>query len=329
MNYAARYTGIYVLYILALLISGAAQAALVIDTVYVGDAGNTGNTDAFGHGGVDYGYHIGTYEVTNAQYVSFLNAKAKSDPHGLYHSSMVTDLGGILRSGDDGSYVYQTKAGFSNRPLNYVSFVDALRFCNWLSNGQGDGDTETGTYRMSTDPLEIVRDPAAWAAGGVAIATDDEWYKAAYYDPTLDGDGGYWTYPTQSDTITTADANYRELSAVTSIAVGSYSHAPSYYGTYDQGGNMSEFTETIQGPGLYYRGDKGGNFMRSEAYLRSDGIVWSGNTGIKSWDVESTPVGFRLVSLNPIPELAVAPLFLGLSTLCWVGVWRRRPNPKC
>lgn len=41
--------------------------------------------------------------VTNAQYVEFLNAKAASDPHGLYNTNMANFNGGIVRSGSDGS----------------------------------------------------------------------------------------------------------------------------------------------------------------------------------------------------------------------------------
>ena len=33
-------------------------------------------------------------------------------------------------------------------PVNFVSFYDALRFANWLNNGQGNGDTETGAYTL-------------------------------------------------------------------------------------------------------------------------------------------------------------------------------------
>ena len=29
-----------------------------------------------------------------------------------------------------------------NKPVNYVSFWDAARFANWLTNGQGSGGTE-------------------------------------------------------------------------------------------------------------------------------------------------------------------------------------------
>ena len=32
------------------------------------------------------------------------------------------------------------------------------------------------------------------------MPSNDQWYKAAYYDPDLDsGDGGFWAYATQSN----------------------------------------------------------------------------------------------------------------------------------
>ena len=88
--------------------------------------------------------------MTNAQYAEFLNAKAATDPLGLYNTSMGSDatFGGITRSGVSGSYTYTAKLGFENKPVIYVSFYDALRFSNWLNNGQGSGDTETGAYTL-------------------------------------------------------------------------------------------------------------------------------------------------------------------------------------
>jgi hypothetical protein len=32
------------------------------------------------------------------------------------------------------------------------------------------------------------------------IPSEDEWYKAAYFDQNLEGGAGYWLYPTQSNT---------------------------------------------------------------------------------------------------------------------------------
>ncbi len=87
--------------------------AVTIPTVPVGDAGNA-NDPATGnlYGGVSYAYNIGTTEVTNAQYVEFLNFKAASDPLALYNTSMGSNAdGGITRSGVSGSFTYATRAG--------------------------------------------------------------------------------------------------------------------------------------------------------------------------------------------------------------------------
>ena len=70
----------------------AAQAAITIDTVAVGNAHNAADT-ATGYGSVGYNYNIGEYEVTAAQYTDFLNNKAKSDPYGLYNTSMTSTMG--------------------------------------------------------------------------------------------------------------------------------------------------------------------------------------------------------------------------------------------
>ena len=34
------------------------------------------------------------------------------------------------------------------RNFTFVNWYDSVRFANWLSNGQGGGDTETGSYTL-------------------------------------------------------------------------------------------------------------------------------------------------------------------------------------
>jgi subtilisin family serine protease/formylglycine-generating enzyme required for sulfatase activity len=60
--------------------------------VEVGDENNEVDSPS-GAGSVAYKYLIGKYEVTAGQYAAFLNSVAKSDPHGLYKSSMNTRSG--------------------------------------------------------------------------------------------------------------------------------------------------------------------------------------------------------------------------------------------
>ena len=173
-----------------------------LEMVPVGNPGNP--ADDTGYGSVDYAYRIGKYEVTTAQYVQFLNAKGKSDPHGLYSIRMTRRGRGpggmagcmIERSGTDGNYTYSVPSEYANRPVNWVSFWSACRFANWLHNGQGDGDTETGAYTLTgAKDRTIRRNPDA----RYFVPSEDEWYKGAYYDPAKQGVGGYWQYPTRSD----------------------------------------------------------------------------------------------------------------------------------
>jgi hypothetical protein len=86
--------------------------------------------------------------------------------------------------------------------VTLVSWFDAARFANWLQNGQptggqGAGTTETGAYTLSGATSGVfVRNPDAT----FGLPSENEWYKAAYYDASLNaGAGGYWLYPTRSD----------------------------------------------------------------------------------------------------------------------------------
>ncbi len=182
------------------------SAAQAVSIVPVGNPGNAADTryDATGFGAVSYDYSIGKFEITNAQWMEFLNAKASvSDPYGLYNTNMAGTYGGIDRTWSVDHYVYTAKGGdanWDNRPVNYVSFWDAARFCNWLDNGQGSGDTETGAYTLNgyngNDGRTITRNAGAkWF-----LPSENEWYKAAYYDPSKPGGAGYWDYPTKSNT---------------------------------------------------------------------------------------------------------------------------------
>lgn len=223
-------------------------------------------------GKVEYIFEIGKHQITNAQYARFLNATAiYSDPYGLYNVNMENGLfGGIERIKKDEGYFYEPLAEYHNLPVVYVSWFDAARFCNWLHFGEPaigesvlgttEGNFEIGAYNTSIfsagrDVQKVeTHNPGAkyW------IPTLDEWNKAAYFDPLKDGIGGYWLYPTQSDTKPHAlpppgdrfSANYYDFQwaapAPYLTPVGSYKNATSYYGTLDQGGNVWEWVETLR-----------------------------------------------------------------------------------
>jgi formylglycine-generating enzyme len=240
-----------------------------LETVVVGNPGNPAGDNGFG--AVAYPFKIGKYEVTTAQYVEFLNAKAQNDQYALFSDNMYEEDPGckIQRHGTAGSYTYSVAADRANRPVSLVSFWSACRFVNWLHNGQGDGDTETGAYTLNgykgDDGGAIRRNPdAKWF-----IPSEDEWHKAAYYDPQKKGGAGYWDFPTRSDAIPSRDinavnsANYYKDGYLDAVylrtEVGAFSQAGSAYGTFDQGGNVSEWVEDTQnGP---YRCLRGGSYL--------------------------------------------------------------------
>ena len=277
-----------------------AASAVTLTLSPVGDAGNACDTQATGcFGSVATNYWMGTYEVTNAQYTEFLNAKAVSDPLGLYNLGMGGPVGGILRSGSDGSYVYTAIPARASRAVDQVSVYDAMRFANWMNNGQGTGDTETGAYTLlggtatPANGLTVTRNVGAV----IFLPSEDEWYKAAYYDPNT---AGYFDYPAGSNTQTgcslpTATPNRANCgNAVGAIMnVGSYPGSASPYGTFDQGGNVWEWNETILN-GIQ-RGFRGGNLGTTAANLAASAQRAANGSN------ENGGFGFRLATTIPEP----------------------------
>jgi len=288
-----------------------------LEMVAVGDAGNVADTrhNYISVGSVGYAYKIGKYEVTAAQYTDFLNAKAKTDVHGLYNSHMAdTGLGcQIQRSGSSGNYTYSVASDWANRPVNFVRYWDTLRFANWLGNGQGDGDTETGAYTMTTSGVanSTITRNTGWK---YAVTSEDEWYKAAYYK----GGGtnaGYWEYATQSDSIDTGMANYGwRVRQTTDVGAWGYASA---YGTFDQAGNVYEWNEAIvyEDETGAYRGVRGGSFYDIEEHLPAS---MRDDYYLSTYDYFS--VGFRVSEVpEPSSLIALAGGLLGL-----LGIRRRR-----
>lgn len=147
------------------------------------------------------------------------------------------------------------------------------------------------------------------------VASENEWYKAAYYDPTLNGGaGGYWDYAHQSDSITTADANYAN-SVGTLTDVGTYSDDASYYGTFDQGGNAWEWNDAIVSSSN--RGLRGAALDNNAFDLRSLARSSIDRTH------EGYNVGFRISSLAAIPEPSTYAAMFGSLALA-VATMRRK-----
>lgn len=279
--------------------------------------------DRNGYGRVNANYAIGKYEVTIAQYSAFLNAVAASDPYRLYNPGLMTNPlnGGITRSGTDGSYSYTPLAGTDHFPITGVNWFDAARFANWLANGQPQGPsnaqtTEDGAYTLAgrVSGPSVARNsinPNTGQRPIFALPTDNEWYKAAYYNPKLNGGrGGYTTYATQ--TIRTPgnqlgdkpnQVNYifdrNGFYAVTQepfintqqnylSAVGTLKRSAGPYGTFDQNGNVWEMVsdQDASQPFISLRGGA----WTSLASLLQSGYRIGVNT-----EAEAVNAGFRIV----------------------------------
>lgn len=247
-----------------LLVSFPAHA-IDIGFVQIGDPSNPCDPQSQGcFGSVDYTYQIGSVEITNSQYVEFLNAVAAVDPNFVYDPGMahLGSGGGILRSGSPGSYTYSSVPGRESMPVNRINFLRGARFANWLHNGQLIGaqdanTTEDGAYtitQVGIDANSIQRKSDAT----FFLPSEDEWYKAAYYDAVS---MSYLDYPTWSDipptcSLPSPGSNLANCDSAVGgpVEVGSYAGSASSYGTFDQGGNVFEVTETASGSQRVFRG---------------------------------------------------------------------------
>ncbi len=326
-----------------------------LETVFVGDPGNAGEASgwaASGYGesrtcgGVSYEYRIGKYEVTAGQYTEFLNAVAATDEYDLYNPQMWDTVNGckIQRTGTAGGYAYSVASDYANRPVNYVSWGDSARFANWLHNGQrasGREDihtTEDGAYALNglTDQAALlsVRRDDDWRW---AVTSENEWYKAAYYNPAT---GRYSDFATGTDTTPSNDltdptdpgnhATYLRKYYLNGLLqndftvgdpyyrteVGAHENSASAYGTFDQSGNVYEWNESI----LTDNRIPSTRCARGGAYNDIPWMMEASNRHLSSYNTpvgESASIGFRV---SQVPE----PGSLAVLALGAVGLLRRR-----
>jgi formylglycine-generating enzyme required for sulfatase activity len=276
-----------------------------IDFVTVGNPGNPDDAGAGGgiysspHGGVDYLYRMGSYEIS----LDMVNKAV------------------------DGGLRYVDKAGAysDDVPATHLTWYQAALFVNWLNTSSG----HPAAYQVSYDAGFVLtpwQSADAWKLGGenryrhkdayYFLPSEDEWYKAAYHK----NDGvtaNYWDYATASNTIPTAVRSGTDPN--TAVYDDIFLRVPikeagglSAYGTMAQNGNVREWMESAF---------DGSNDSDTEAHVILGGYWESNGSILGSSDAFRMPAvptqflddgdhydGFRVAS---VPEPSLGSLITG------------------
>ena len=282
--------------------------------VEIGNPGNVDDTtgDPNPAGSVEYAYQLGKYEVSEDMIDKFNASQSLTISH--------------------------NERG-ANKPATSVSWNEAARFVNWLNTSQGHQAAYNFTSNGVNDDIALWSSEEAWQLGGenlfrhkdayYFLPSMDEWYKAAYYNPST---GEYGDYPS-------LDGN--EPSAVssgtadnTAVYDQSYGQGPaditsagglSAYGIMGLGGNIWEWEETtadlLNDTVSSSRGVRGGDWEYYSSKLSSS------NRRFDDPDLENSGFGFRVASLsdsaNVVPEPGSV-LVWGLLGLAGFFVGRKR-----
>jgi len=289
---------------------GSGNNTFTIGFVPVGNPGNANDTS--GYGGVSYAYRMGSYEISVDQII-------KATAGGL--TNVPTVDGAPLQG-----------------PAYTITWYQAAAFVNWLNTSTGHQaaydltfGTEWSMTRWSSSE--------AWQLGGenlyrnknayYFLPSENEWYKAAYYDPNKLGGEGYWNYATGNNTAPTAVASgttsgtavYNNLAADPASVDQAGGLSP--YGTMGQGGNVSEWNESST-DGLNNISDadrvrRGGSFYDADAspLSSSERVIGTAPTAADA------NCGFRVGS---VPEPSSALLVIGAGAACLL--WRRSRSSK-
>jgi formylglycine-generating enzyme required for sulfatase activity len=289
--------------------SGANQFNM--EFVTIGNPGNAADTTGKPNpaGAVGYEYGIGKFEVSEDMITKF-NAS---------QSLQITK---------------DTRG--TNQPATRVSWNEAARFVNWLNTSTGG----FAAYKFTTggvndnialwdasdtldyDPLNPYRSKRAT----YVLPGYNEWYKAAYYDPS---NSTYYNFPTGSDTAPTPVASGTGIGANgNNEAVYDGQSGPadvtqagglSPYGVMGLGGNVWEWEESsfdlANSSGSSSRGIRGGNWSNYSNDLSSSSLPAYNSPGN-----EGNIIGFRVASLSSsAPPAVPEPSMMVIGTLFGIG----------
>ena len=217
----------------------------------------------------------------------------------------------------------------NNQPAANVSWYEAAAFVNFLNTNSGRTAAHDLSWSGTAWSMTLQSNSNAWTLGGTNLyrnkdayyflPSENEWYKAAYYNPP---GTNYFLYPTASSSIPTAV--YSGTNAGTAVyfvasvpAIVDRVGGLSPYGTLGQGGNVWEWNESAldgsNSSSSELRVIRGGSWSYTEDYLRSSARLNFAPAGAEN------VLGFRVAS---VPEPSTyALLLLGAGT---VYIWQRR-----
>jgi formylglycine-generating enzyme required for sulfatase activity len=258
------------------------------------------------------------------------------------------NIAGIARSGVSGSYTYSVIGSANHPITyvswgNAARFSNWLH--NGQPTGaQNASTTEDGAYTLNGATSEAALHAVSRNAGAQwFIPSENEWYKAAYHQPAAQGGDAdnYWNYPMRTNSVTYSDqppgatpdntrvgnlyqddgvANgYDDGYAVTGSTsystsqnyltdVGAYASSPSYYGTFDQGGNVYEWTETPISGSSSFRVRRGGSWHFGANNLQASYRISLHPT------IQVDDLGFRVATV-PEPSTLLLLCYGGLAVL--------------
>jgi formylglycine-generating enzyme required for sulfatase activity len=288
---------------------GSGANAFDIEFVSVGNPDNP--DDASGNppsaGKVEYAYRLSKYEISR----DAITMANEADGLGITLDSLSFVAGGAR----------------PEMPATGISWFEAARFVNWLNTSTGYAPA----YKFRSSAFEL------WQPGDVGynpanrfrnsqafyfLPTADEWYKAAYYNPTA---GVYYDYPSGNDAAPMAIASgtatdtavwgqpFPQGPADVTLAGGQ-----SPYGTVAQGGNVWEWEESevdlVNDSTSSRRGVRGGSWEDVSSGLLSSIRLDANPTS------ERFNFGFRVASI-PEPNT----IMLGALAIALLALRRRYP----
>ena len=165
---------------------------------------------------VEYEYFVSAYQTTNAQFNSFL-----------------------INSNYKCKYKYQINE--HNHPVAWVTWHDAMAYCDWLHKSLKSKITQKHSVKLSKTFKDLIYNNNY----KICLLSEKEWLFAATLDKNL-------LYP-WGNRVSVNNCNFKTSKLNKTCPVGCYIEGTSESGLYDLSGNTWEWLRTKWGPSFEER----------------------------------------------------------------------------